>query len=112
MPFIILLLIAILIVLIGGPMALGYTVALPAILASVGISPALPILFWIVVAVAGSALVALSIVFLAGVSARAGFRKCPECETPSNPDHQFCQKCMHDFGGATPMQMPTRDLKF
>jgi len=101
-------LILILIVLVGGPIALGLAVSVPAWLAWTGISFWLPILFWGLAAIAGAAaLLVLGLVISAMLpESKKTTRVCPQCGTRGSYHHQFCQKCFHDFGWAEPVKLP------
>lgn len=102
----VLVLLAILIVLVGGPLALGVTVGIPAWLAWTGIGMILPPLFWLLVALVLVFVGVFAAVILGALLPRPGWRQCPDCGTKGNRAHQFCQKCMHDFGSATPVRLP------
>ena len=102
MPFVILLLLAILIVLIGGPLALGFTVAVPAYL--VWASGILQFLFWVFVVVVGGVLTwvligivaqpSRSLVSDGDTSAMEGQRiRCGKCGTERDVAFEKCFNC-------------------
>jgi len=73
----VLVLLAILIVLVGGPLALGVTVGIPAWLAWTGIGMILPPLFWLLVALVLVFVGVFAAVILGALLPRPGWRQCP-----------------------------------
>jgi hypothetical protein len=104
MPIIILLLVAILIILIGGPIALGVTagaaVALPAWL--IWSSGIFGTLFWVLVIGAGLVVI---FIFANGFSKTPpvfpNSRECMKCGHRQPKDMRFCFKCSHEHSTAT-----------
>jgi hypothetical protein len=100
LPFVLLLLVAILIVMIGGPLALGVTagaaIALPTWL--VWSSGLFKGMFWVVVIGGGLAVLAgIALLVIKIIEPKTQTRSCAGCGHRQPADMRFCFKCSREY---------------